>query len=67
MSLRSLVSIAAMKRTIFDIINRDDFIVLVDKAMLVCEGFAFHTYYAGEMMEHRLELYTKAGKELNYI
>jgi hypothetical protein len=52
---------------IFDIVNREEFILLVDKAMLVCEGFAFHTYFTGEMMEHRLELYTKAGKELNYI
>ncbi len=52
---------------IFDIVNRDDFIVLVDKALLVCEGFAFHTYFAGDLLEHRLELYTKAGKELNYL
>jgi hypothetical protein len=53
--------------TIFDIVNREEFILLVDKAMLVCEGFAFHTYFTGETMEHRLEMYTKAGKELNYI
>ena len=54
-------------KTIFDIIDMDEFIMLCDKAMLVCEGFAFHTYFTGELMEHRLELYTKAGKELNYI
>ena len=54
-------------KTIFDIIEMDAFITLCDKAMLTCEGFAFHTYFTGELMEHRLELYTKAGKELNYI
>lgn len=54
-------------KTIFDIIEMDKFITLCDKAMLTCEGFAFHTYFTGELMEHRLELYTKAGKELNYI
>lgn len=53
--------------TIFEIIDHDDFIVLCDKAMLTCEGFTFHTYVAGEMMEHRLELYAKAGKELSFF
>lgn len=54
-------------KTIFDITMMDEFALLIDKAMLVCEGFAFHTYFTGEMMEHRLELYAKAGKELAYF
>lgn len=33
---------------IFDITGRDDFIVLVNKAMFVCEGFAMHMYFTGE-------------------
>ncbi len=53
--------------TIFEIVDNDEFIVLCDKAMLTCEGFAFHTYFAGDMMEHRLALYAKAGKELNFF
>lgn len=52
---------------IFDIIGRDDFLVLVDKAMFVCEGFEFHMYFAGDVMEHRLSLYAQAGKELAYL
>ena len=53
--------------TIFDIMNLDEFIVLMNKALYTCEGFSFHMYYAGKVMEHRLELYMKAGKELAYL
>ena len=53
--------------TIFDIMNQEEFILLMDKASLTCEGFKFYTYLAGEEMEHRLELYMKAGKELAFF
>ncbi len=53
--------------TIFEIMNREEFILLTNKALYTCEGFTFHMYFAGEVMEHRLELYTKAGRELAYL
>ena len=45
----------------------DEFIMLMDKALYTCEGFSFHTYGTGERIEHQLELYTKAGKDLAYL
>lgn len=53
--------------TMFEIMSRDEFMMLVDKALLTCEGFEYHTYFTGETMEHNLELYTKAGKELAFF
>ncbi len=51
----------------FDITGRDDFIVLLNKAMFVCEGFAFHMYFTGEELDRRLGLYGQAGQELAYL
>jgi hypothetical protein len=51
----------------FDIMNRDDFVVLMDKCMYVAEGFRFDTYFTGELMDQRLGLYAKAGKELAFL
>ena len=53
--------------TMFDIMGRDDFIVLLNKALYTCEGFTYHMYFAGEEMERRLGLYMAAGKELAYL
>ncbi len=52
---------------IFAIMDMDDFLLLVDKGMYVCDGFSFHMYFTGMAMEHRLELYARAGKELAYL
>ena len=52
---------------LFDVMAREDFIILVDKAMYVAEGFRFDGYFIGELADHRLELYAKAGMELAYI
>ena len=53
--------------TIFEIMNLEEFILLTDKPLLTCEGFSFHMYGTGERIEHQLELYSKAGKELAYF
>jgi len=54
-------------KVLSDIINRDDFITLMDKGLFVAEGFRFETFFTGELMEHRLGLYAEAGKELAYF
>ena len=51
----------------FDLMNSDDFVLLLDKCMFVAEGFEYHLYNTGELMEHRLGLYAKAGMELAYL
>lgn len=53
--------------TMFDIINLDEYITLVDKALLVCEGFSYSSYFTGELMEHRLGLYIQAGRDLEVM
>lgn len=52
---------------LFELMNSEDFIVLLDKGMFVAEGFRFETYFVGELADHRLGLYAKAGKELAYL
>lgn len=52
---------------LFEIMNREDFILLIDKAMYVAEGFHFDEYFIGEAADHRMGLYAKAGRELAFI
>ncbi len=52
---------------LFDLINRDDFILLIDKAMFVAEGFRFDGYFMGEAADRRLGLYAEAGTQLAYL
>jgi hypothetical protein len=52
---------------LFEVTNTDEFILLMDKAMFVAEGFRFDGYFIGDAMAHRLALYAEAGKELAYF
>jgi hypothetical protein len=52
---------------LFEISNSDEFIMLIDKAMFVAEGFRFDGYFIGDAMARRLALYADAGKELAYF
>lgn len=62
-----LMIIRGEMTTLFEIMNTDEFISIVDKAMFVAEGFRFDGYFIGDAMARRLALYAEAGMELAYF
>ena len=63
----AMVIVRGELETMFHITNEDEFIMLMDRAMFVAEGFEFHTYSCGELADHRIGLYARAGSELAYM
>ncbi len=52
---------------LFETINSDEFILLLNKAMFVADGFQFHGYFMADAADYRMGLYAQAGKDLAYI
>ena len=63
----NLMIVLGLRDTLFEIIGRDDFLMLVDKAMFIAEDFNYEVFATADTIDHFLEIYTTAGRQLAYL
>ncbi len=63
----NMMIVPGHREKLFEIIGRDDFLMLLDKATFIAEDLNYEIFATAETVDHFLELYATAGKELAFL